>query len=51
MTGLKPRTIKDYLSYMRQLRKVFDDAPIDQVTTKNIADDRGSRTDKVRANR
>ena len=51
MTGLKPRTIKDYHSYIKQLRKVFNDAPIDQVSTKDIAGYRDARTAKVRANR
>lgn len=53
MKGLKKRTIDDYHSYMRQLRKVFEDAPLEQVTTKDIADYRDirSKTATTRANR
>lgn len=44
-------TQKDYKNSLKQLRKVFEDAPIDEVTPYIIAQYRDARTAKVRANR
>lgn len=49
--GKKPRTQKDNLLSLTQLRKAFSDAPIDAVTSQVIAQYRDKRTAKVRANR
>lgn len=46
MTGLKSKTIKYCKSYMKKLRLVFEDAPVDQVTTKDIADYRDIRSEQ-----
>jgi len=45
------RTQKDNLAELRQLRPIFDDAPIDAITPAMIAQYRDARTAKVRANR
>ena len=45
------RTQKDNLSELRQLRPVFDSAPIDALTPAMIAQYRDARSAKVRANR
>ncbi|PHH38750.1 tyrosine-type recombinase/integrase [Pseudomonas putida] len=47
----KPRTQKDNLLSLTQLRKAFNDAPISAVTPQVIAQYRDKRTGKVRANR
>lgn len=47
----KPRTQKDNLLSLKQLRMAFSDAPIDAVTPQVIAQYRDKRTGKVRANR
>lgn len=49
--GKAPRTQKDNLMELKQLRKVFDDAPIDALTPAMIAQYRDARKAKVRANR
>lgn len=49
--GKKPRTQKDNLLSLTQLRKAFSDAPINAVTPQVIAQYRDKRTGKVRANR
>jgi integrase len=49
--GKKPRTQKDNLLSLTQLRKAFNEAPIDAVTPQVIAQYRDKRTGKVRANR
>ncbi|MFD1260640.1 tyrosine-type recombinase/integrase [Entomomonas asaccharolytica] len=46
-----PKTQSDNRDSLRQLRKVFDDAPIDEITSHHIAQYRDARTAKVRANR
>ena len=46
-----PRTQKDNLAELKQLRPMFDDAPIDSITPAAIAGYRDKRTAKVRANR
>ncbi|VVP05831.1 hypothetical protein PS903_03020 [Pseudomonas fluorescens] len=46
-----PRTQRDNLSEIRQLRPLFDNAPIDSITPATIAGYRDARTAKVRANR
>lgn len=46
-----PRTQKDNLYIIGELRRVFDDAPIDAITPQHIAQYRDKRTAKVRANR
>lgn len=46
-----PRTQKDNLAELKQLRSAFEDAPIDSVTASHIAQYRDARTAKVRANR
>jgi integrase len=46
-----PRTQKDNLSEIRQLRPTFDTAPIDALTPTMIAQYRDARSAKVRANR
>ncbi|ALZ84474.1 integrase [Pseudomonas oryzihabitans] len=46
-----PRTQRDNLAELRQLRPVFDEAPIDSITPATIAQYRDARTAKVRANR
>lgn len=49
----KPRTRKDNLSYIRWLRKVFDSAPIDEITQREVCQYLEVRSLKapVRANR
>lgn len=49
--GKAPRTQKDNLMELKQLRKVFDDAPIDALTPAMIVQYRDARKAKVRANR
>ncbi|MGX1127292.1 phage integrase [Pseudomonas sp. HLS-6 TE3448] len=49
--GKKPRTQKDNLAELRQLRKAFDDAPMELITPQVLAQYRDRRTGKVRANR
>lgn len=49
--GKKPRTQKDNLAELKQLRKAFDDAPMDMITPQVLAQYRDRRTGKVRANR
>lgn len=46
-----PRTQKDNLAEIRQLRNYFDKAPIDGITPAHIAKYRDARTAPVRANR
>lgn len=46
-----PRTQKDNMSEIKQLRPMFDSAPIDSITPATIAGYRDARTAKVRANR
>ncbi|BCX67939.1 tyrosine-type recombinase/integrase [Pseudomonas izuensis] len=49
--GKKPRTQKDNLKELKQLRKSFENAPIESITPKVVALYRDTRTAKVRANR
>lgn len=49
--GKMPRTQKDNLLSLKQLRAAFEDAPIDAITPQVIAQYRDKRTGKVRANR
>lgn len=49
--GKQPRTQKDNLLSLRQLRKAFSEAPINAVTPQVIAQYRDKRSGKVRANR
>ncbi|WP_323828883.1 tyrosine-type recombinase/integrase [Pseudomonas sichuanensis] len=49
--GKMPRTQKDNLLSLKQLRAAFGDAPIDAITPQIIAQYRDKRTGKVRANR
>ena len=49
--GKKPRTQQDNLKELKQLRKAFDNAPIDAITPQVVAQYRDARTAKVRANR
>lgn len=46
-----PRTQLDNLAEIKQLRQLFDNAPIDSITPATIAGYRDARTAKVRANR
>ena len=46
-----PRTQRDYLDQLRQLRPVFNMAPIEAITAQVIAQYRDRRSAKVRANR
>ncbi|MBF8692555.1 tyrosine-type recombinase/integrase [Pseudomonas fulva] len=46
-----PRTQKDNLAEIRQLRNYFDKAPIDGITPAHVAKYRDARTAPVRANR
>lgn len=46
-----PRTQKDNLAEIKQLRTMFDSAPIDSITPATIAGYRDARSAKVRANR
>ncbi|MBO3274175.1 tyrosine-type recombinase/integrase [Pseudomonas schmalbachii] len=46
-----PRTQRDNLAELRQLRPLFDEAPIDAITPAMIARYRDARSAKVRANR
>lgn len=46
-----PRTQKDNLAELRQLRPYFEEAPIDGITPAQIAQYRDARSAKVRANR
>lgn len=47
----KPRTQKDNLKELKQLRKSFEQAPINSITPQIVAQYRDARTAKVRANR
>lgn len=49
--GKSPRTQLDNLGELRQLRPVFNEAPIDAITPHVIAQYRDKRTAKTRANR
>ncbi len=49
--GKAPKTQLDNEGALKQLRKVFDNAPIDSVTPQHIAQYRDKRSAKVRANR
>ncbi|AAN69581.1 MULTISPECIES: tyrosine-type recombinase/integrase [Pseudomonas] len=49
--GKMPRTQKDNLLSLRQLRAAFSDAPIDAITPQIVAQYRDKRSGKVRANR
>lgn len=49
--GKMPRTQKDNLLSLKQLRAAFSDAPIDAVTPQIVAQYRDKRSGKVRANR
>ncbi|OWY40096.1 integrase [Xenophilus sp. AP218F] len=49
--GKAPRTQQDNLLSLRQLRPVFDSAPVDSIAPQHIAQYRDKRTAKVRANR
>lgn len=49
--GKAPRTQHDNRAELRQLRPVFDDAPIDAITPQVIAQYRDKRSAKTRANR
>ncbi|NWD74798.1 tyrosine-type recombinase/integrase [Pseudomonas gingeri] len=51
MPGLKTGTRKDYEKGLKQLRRAFENAPVDAMTTQQIAQYRDTRTAKVRANR
>lgn len=51
MPGKSPRTQLDNQGELRQLRPVFDEAPIDAITPQMIAQYRDKRTAKTRANR
>ncbi|OLS60585.1 phage integrase [Pseudomonas putida] len=46
-----PRTQKDNIYELKQLREVFDEAPIDEITPSMIAQYRDTRSAKTRANR
>ena len=46
-----PRTQKDNAAELRQLRAVFDDAPIDAISPSMVAQYRDARSAKTRANR
>ncbi|WP_025804652.1 tyrosine-type recombinase/integrase [Pseudomonas chlororaphis] len=46
-----PRTQRDNLAEIKQLRTMFDSAPIDSITPATIAGYRDARSAKVRANR
>ncbi|MCK3840575.1 MULTISPECIES: tyrosine-type recombinase/integrase [Pseudomonas] len=46
-----PRTQSDNMKELKQLRKAFEQAPIDSITPQVIAQYRDARTAKVRANR
>lgn len=46
-----PRTQKDNIYELKQLREVFDGAPIDEITPSMIAQYRDTRSAKTRANR
>jgi integrase len=49
--GKKPRTQQDNLKELKQLRKAFENAPIESITPQVVALYRDTRTAKVRANR
>lgn len=49
--GKGPRTQEDNLSELKQLRKVFESAPIDAITPQVVAQYRDARTAKTRGNR
>lgn len=51
MPSLKKGTRDDYTKGMRQLRKAFESAPVEAITTQVLAQYRDTRTAKVRANR
>lgn len=51
LPGKMPRTQKDNLLSLKQLRAAFSDAPIDAITPQIIAQYRDKRSGKVRANR
>ena len=46
-----PRTQREYLAHLAQLRKAFDDAPIESIKPMHVAQFRDARTAKVSANR
>lgn len=46
-----PRTQKDNIYELKQLREIFDEAPIDEITPSMIAQYRDTRSAKTRANR
>lgn len=46
-----PATQRDYVANLKQLKKVFGDAPVDAVTPQHVAQYRDRRGAKVRANR
>ena len=49
--GKKPRTQQDNLKELKQLRKAFENAPIEAITPQVVAQYRDARTAKIRANR
>lgn len=49
--GKSPRTQSDNRKELKQLRKAFENAPIDSITPQVVAQYRDARTAKVRANR
>lgn len=51
MPGLKKGTHDDYVKGLRQLRKAFEGAPVEAITTQVLAQYRDGRKAKVRANR
>jgi len=51
LPGKAPATQQDNLNSLKQLRKGFDDAPVNSMTPQHIAQYRDKRSAKVRANR
>lgn len=51
LPGKKPATQKDNENSLKNLRKAFDNAPVDAITPQHIAQYRDKRSAKVRANR
>lgn len=51
MPGLKKGTLDDYKKGLKQIRKAFENAPVEAMTPQVIAQYRDNRTAKVRANR
>lgn len=49
--GKSPRTQLDNMAELKNLRKAFDDAPIDAITPQVVAQYRDARTAKTRGNR